>query len=183
MVRLADLEVSTMRWSSVAFAAVLERSFPACARMSRCAAISVSGVREPEDRRRRRKQRSSTRLRGLLGAVGDSSSFLADMSMESRRIAHHRSHRGGPPFSRLRVFEASTLTKGQPARRASGARFPFFESVGQNHQMFLGRTSSAIPAEASGEDAVAQGHGHGRAWRPVCPALYLSRSSASIRAG
>jgi len=135
-----------MRWSSLPSRS-WRRSFSACA-LGLFTLRGNLGVRSAgRGRRRRRKQEiEHAFFRGLLGAVCDFVEFFLSDHVDGgfHKIADHRFHIASHVTNSV-YFEASTLMKGQPARRAKRRAISVFPTpVGPIIRMFLGKTSSAI---------------------------------------
>src|SRR5579864_6244787 len=174
---------STMRWSSLPSRSCT-RSFSRvrCTCSRRCdseAGLASAGTGEAGSSRSSRRSSADCSARSATSSSFSSRTMSIEVSTKSRTM----DSTSRPTYPTSVYFEASTLTKGQPARRARRRAISVLPTpVGPIIRIFFGRMSSA----SSG----------GSFWRrtrlrrataiarlaAACPTMYLS-SSATISRG
>src|SRR6267142_362152 len=174
---------STMRWSSLPSRSC-RRSFSRVRCVcSRCAAISASGV-PGAGGGAGGSRRSSTRSSAACSARSATSSSFSSriMSMDVSTRSRTIDSTSRPTYPTSVYFEASTLTNGQPARRARRLAISVFPTpVGPIMRMFFGKTSSAISGGSFWRRTRLRNATATARLAAACPTMYLSSSRTISR--
>src|SRR5258708_38801064 len=174
---------STMRWSSLpsrSWTRSFSRVRCVC---SRCAATSPSGV-PGAGGGGGGSSRSSTRSSAACSARSATSSSFSSriMSMEVSTRSRTTDSTSRPTYPTSVYFEASTLTNGHPASRASRRAISVFPTpVGPIIKMFFGKASSAISGGSLWRRTRLRRATATARLAAFCPTMYLSSSSTISR--
>src|SRR2546427_135962 len=175
---------STMRWSSLPSRSCA-RSFSrvrfSCSRLADSAA-GFAGSRGAAGAGG--SNRSSTRSSADCSARSATSSSFSSrtMSMAVSMRSRTMDSTSRPTYPTSVYFEASTLTNGQPARRARRRAISVFPTpVGPIMRMFFGKTSSAISGGSFWRRTRLRNATATARLAAACPTMYLSSSRTISR--
>src|SRR6266852_3912569 len=177
---------STMRWSSLpsrSWARSFSRVRFSCSRLADSAA-GFAGSRGVARAGAGGSNRSSTRSSADCSARSATSSSFSSrtMSMAVSMRSRTMDSTSRPTYPTSVYFEASTLTNGQPARRARRRAISVFPTpVGPIMRMFFGKTSSAISGGSFCRRTRFRNATATARFAAACPTMYLSSSRTISR--